>query len=62
MFMDHALAPGARHSYLRGMGMIRSLISMALLGLFLIVGFTVPVGELTLFGHERNIWASNEAQ
>lgn len=44
------------------MGMIRSLISMALLGLFLVIGFTVPVGQRTIFGHVRNIWASDQAQ
>lgn len=49
-------------SYRRAMGMIRSLISMAILGLFLVIGFTVPVGQRTIFGHVRNIWASSEAQ
>lgn len=44
------------------MGMIRSLISMALLGIFLVLGFTVPLGQRTLFGHVSNIWSSNEAQ
>ncbi len=44
------------------MGMIRSLISMAMLGVFLVVGFTVPLGQRTLFGHIRNIWASDAAQ
>lgn len=44
------------------MGLIRSLLSLAILGLFLFVGFTVPVGERTLFGHVANIWAAEETQ
>ena len=44
------------------MGMIRSLISLALLSLFLLVGFTVNIGQRTLFGHVANIWSSDEAQ
>ncbi len=44
------------------MGMIRSLISFALLSLFLLVGFTVNIGQRTLFGHVVNIWSSEEAQ
>ena len=35
---------------------------MALLGLFVVVGFTVPIGERTLFSHLANIWGSSEAQ
>lgn len=26
------------------------------------MGFTVPIGERTLFGHVANIWGSDEAQ
>jgi hypothetical protein len=44
------------------MGLIRSTLSLAFLGLFLLVGLTVPVGERTLFGHVGNIWESDEAQ
>jgi hypothetical protein len=44
------------------MGLLRSILSLALLGVFLLVGFTVPVGERTLFGHVANIWSSDEAQ
>ena len=44
------------------MGLIRSILSLAFLGLFLLVGITVPVGERTLFGHVANIWESDEAQ
>ncbi len=44
------------------MGLIRSAISMALLGIFLYVGFTVDIGKRTLFGHVANIWSSDEAQ
>ncbi len=44
------------------MGMIRSLISLTLLTLFLVVGFTVPLGERTLFGHVANIWKADETQ
>jgi hypothetical protein len=44
------------------MGLLRSILSLAILGVFLLVGFTVPVGERTLFGHVANIWSSDEAQ
>lgn len=44
------------------MGLIRSLLSMALLVMFIFVGFTVPLGSRTLFGHIGNIWESDEAQ
>jgi hypothetical protein len=44
------------------MGLIRTTFSMALLGLFVLVGFTVPIGERTLFSHVSNIWGSSEAQ
>jgi hypothetical protein len=44
------------------MGLIRSTLSLILLGCILLVGFTVPVGERTLFGHVANIWSSDEAQ
>jgi hypothetical protein len=44
------------------MGMIRSLISLSFLAVFLFVGFTVPLGERTLFGHVSNIWSADETQ
>lgn len=44
------------------MGLIRSTLSLAFLGLFVLVGLTVPIGERTLFGHVSNIWTSDEAQ
>lgn len=44
------------------MGMIRSLISLSLLTLFLVIGFTVPLGQRTLFGHVSNIWSADETQ
>ncbi len=44
------------------MGLIRSTLSMAFLGLFIVVGLTIPIGQRTLFGHVSNIWASDEAQ
>ncbi len=44
------------------MGLIRSMFSLAVLGAFVLVGLTVPIGERTLFGHVSNIWGSSEAQ
>ena len=44
------------------MGLIRSLISLALFLGLLLFSFTVPIGERTLSGHVVNIWSSNEAQ
>lgn len=44
------------------MGLIRSLLSLTVLGLFIVVGFTVPIGERTLFGHVSNIWEADETQ
>lgn len=44
------------------MGMIRSLISLCFLAAFLLVGFTVPLGQRTLFGHVSNIWSADETQ
>ncbi len=44
------------------MGMIRSLISLSLLAIFVFVGFTVPLGQRTLFGHVANIWSADETQ
>jgi len=48
--------------YSGAMGLIRSLFSLALLSAFLIVGFTVPLGHRTLFGHVANIWSADETQ
>ncbi len=44
------------------MGLIRSMFSLVVLGAFVLVGLTVPIGERTLFGHVSNIWGSSEAQ
>ena len=44
------------------MGLIRSTLSLAFLGLFVLVGLTIPIGERTLFSHVANIWTSDEAQ
>lgn len=44
------------------MGLIRSLLSLTVLALFIFVGFTVPVGQRTLFGHVSNIWEADETQ
>ncbi|MCP4448307.1 MAG: hypothetical protein GY811_23650 [Myxococcales bacterium] len=44
------------------MGLIRSLLSLSILALFIVVGATVPVGDRTLFGHVSNIWAADETQ
>jgi hypothetical protein len=48
--------------YTSGVGLIRSLVTLILLGVFVWFGATVPLGERTLFGHIANIWASDEAQ
>lgn len=44
------------------MGLIRSLITLACLGAFIYAGYTVPIGERTLFGHVSNIWEADETQ
>ena len=44
------------------MGIIRSLISLCFIVIFLFVGFTVPLGQRTLFGHVSNIWSADETQ
>ena len=35
---------------------------LAILGVVVYLAATVPLGERTLFGHIKNIWASDEAQ
>ena len=40
----------------------RGFLSVTLLGIFVVVGFTVPVGTRTLFSHVKNIWAGDETQ
>ena len=44
------------------MQLIRSLITLALIGGFVVCGATVPLGDRTLFGHIQKIWQSEEAQ
>jgi hypothetical protein len=44
------------------MGLLRSLITLALLAAFLVVGATVPLGKRTLFAHISNIWHADETQ
>lgn len=43
------------------MRLIRSLISLAILGLLIYLGATVNLGTRTFFGHVANIWRSEEA-
>lgn len=43
------------------MRLIRSLISLAILGLLIYLGATVNLGKRTFFGHIANIWRSEEA-
>ncbi len=43
------------------MRLIRSLISLAILGLLIYLGATVNLGQRTFFGHIANIWRSEEA-
>ncbi len=44
------------------MRLIRSLISLGVLAAFILIAATVPIGNRTLFGHVKQIWASDEAQ
>jgi len=42
--------------------LIRLLFWLAVIGGFIWLGFTVPLGKYTLFGHIRRIWHSQETQ
>jgi hypothetical protein len=44
------------------MGLIRSLITLALVLGFVYCGATVPMGERTFFQHVAQIWKTDEAQ
>ncbi len=44
------------------MGLIRSLITLVVVGFLVIVGATVPLGDKTFFGHVRQIWSAEETQ
>lgn len=43
-------------------GLIRFLISLAMLAVFVWFAVTVPIGKRTLWGHARAIWGTQEAQ
>lgn len=43
-------------------GLLRTLVTLAVLVGFVWLGATVPLGQRTLFGHVENIWSSDEAQ
>ena len=42
--------------------MIRTLVYLALIGGFIFIGATVPLGKRTLFGHIQAIWNTDEAK
>ena len=42
--------------------LIRTLVTLVVLGGLIYVGTTVNFGDRTLFGHFANIWASEETQ
>lgn len=44
------------------MGLIRSLVTLALLACLAYCGATVPLGDRTFFGHTERIWKSDETQ
>lgn len=44
------------------MGLIKSLITLALLASLVYCGATVPLGDRTFFGHVERIWHSEETQ
>ncbi len=44
------------------MGLVRSLLSFAMVCGFVLLGATVPVGNHTLFGHFHRIWNTPETQ
>ena len=43
-------------------GLIRSLITLVILGSLVYCGATVELGEHTFFGHMSRIWASDETR
>ena len=44
------------------MRLVKGLIYLALLGAFVVFGFTVKLGKHTLFGHVQRIWKADETQ
>ena len=44
------------------MGILKTLISLLVIGFFVYVGTTVQFGDHTLFRHFANIWTSTETQ
>lgn len=44
------------------MGLIRSIVYLVVFIVVIYFGTTVKLGERTLFGHIRNIWAADETQ
>lgn len=44
------------------MGLIRTLITVVILGTLVYCGATVKLGNRTFFGHVSRIWQSDEAQ
>jgi len=43
-------------------GLVRTLITLAVLGALTWCGATVPLGSRTFFGHVKNIWAAEETK
>lgn len=44
------------------MGLIRSIVYLVVFVAVIYFGTTVKLGQRTLFGHIRNIWAADETQ
>jgi len=44
------------------MALLRSLVTLVVVGGFAIFGVTVPIGEHTLFGHVQRIWNAEETR
>lgn len=44
------------------MGLIRTLVSLTLLGGLIFLGATVELGSHTFFGHVQRIWKADETQ
>lgn len=43
-------------------GLVRTLITLAVLGALAWCGATVPLGSRTFFGHVKNIWSADETK
>lgn len=57
---SHSGQPDA--TFLDVFGLIRSLITLAILGSLVYCGAKVELGERTFFGHVSQIWSSEETQ